>query len=221
MNIQEDGFEIKPHFISNRKLHFIKDEIENFSDIDSNYGIRNADKKYPRIKEIAHSSRLINQAKKILGSTPKLVRVIFFDKTPEQNWLVAWHQDKTIALNQKMALAGWNCWTLKDNVHHVQPPITVLNSMITFRLHLDDADKDNGCLKVIPKSHQKGILSHQAISQIAKTTSAFLCEVKAGDLVIMKPHIIHSSSKSKNPKHRRIIHIEYSNYLLPKGLEWV
>ena len=37
--------------------------------------------------------------------------------------------------------------------------------MITFRVHLDDADKNNGCLKVIPESHKLGILSHIEITQ--------------------------------------------------------
>jgi len=99
--------------------------------------------------------------------------------------------------------------------------LEVLNQMVTFRLHLDDADMNNGCLKVIPKSHHLGILSQSELTNVANTQKPFFCEVEAGDLVIMKPHIIHSSNKSINPKHRRVAHIEYSNYVLPSNLRWV
>ncbi len=92
--------------------------------------------------------------------------------------------------------------------------------MITFRLHLDDSDKNNGCLKVITKSHNLGILTQKRINEITKKQKPYLCEVQAGDLVMMKPHILHSSSKSVNPKHRRVVHIEYSNYELPENLTW-
>ena len=41
------------------------------------------------------------------------------------------------------------------------------------------------------------------------------------DVVLMRPHILHASSKCVSPKHRRIVHIEYSNYQLSYGLEWM
>lgn len=49
----------------------------------------------------------------MLGSQPEIVRVIFFDKTPDKNWLVTWHQDKTILVNSKSDIAGWGLGLLK------------------------------------------------------------------------------------------------------------
>ena len=220
MNIHKDGFEIKSKFVSGSLIDSIQKEIKASKEADLKSGIRDANKKFKSIKSLSNSKKFIDLASSILGSKPDIVRVIYFDKTPERNWLVTWHQDKTIAVDAKKEIEGYEVWSIKDGIHHVQPPLDVLNKMITFRLHLDDADKDNGCLKVIPQSHHLGVLSQQELSDVVSSKEPYLCEAEAGDLLIMKPHIIHSSSKSKHAKHRRVIHIEYSNYELPLGLNW-
>ena len=92
--------------------------------------------------------------------------------------------------------------------------------MITFRLHIDPADQDNGCLKVIPGTHKHGILSQEEIDDIVNKSTAIPCEVKATDAVIMRPHILHASNKAANPHHRRVVHLEYSSYKLPEGVTW-
>ena len=196
MHIDEYGFEIKRQFISPSTFETIIDEISSGNETYPKHGIRNADKKFKPIETLANSKKFIDLASSILGSTPQIVRVIFFDKTPTNNWLVSWHQDKTIAVNRNSDIPGWGPWSIKDNVHHVQPPLQVLEQMITFRLHLDDADENNGCLKVIPKSHRLGILSQKQINEITKQEDIHYCRVQAGDLVMMKPHILHASSKS-------------------------
>ena len=218
--IHKDGIEIKRKFVSSFIIEAIKNEVKNSSVVDSKYGIRSANKKFKTIENLSKSKDFISLANSILGSTPEIVRVIYFDKTPEKNWLVTWHQDKTIAVNKKVKIKNWEVWSIKDDINHVQTPQEVLNSMVTFRLHLDDADNNNGCLKVIPQSHHLEILSHSKLTDVVENQEIYLCEVKSGDLVMMKPHILHSSSKSVKPKHRRVVHIEYSNYVLPSNLNW-
>ena len=92
--------------------------------------------------------------------------------------------------------------------------------MVTFRLHLDDANEDNGCLCVIPKSHKLGIIRQTTIKDLVSHSQAFDCTVKAGDLLLMRPHLLHSSRKSLAPSHRRVVHLEFSCYQLPEGLNW-
>lgn len=220
MDIHQHGIEIKRHFIAASTIDEIKNEVGASKEEYPGHGIRNADKKFLTINKLAKSKDFIELASSILGSSPNIVRVIFFDKTPDKNWLVTWHQDKTAALSSKEDIKDWGPWSIKDGTNHVQPPFEVLNQMLTFRLHLDDADEKNGCLKVIPKSHKMGILSHSELSETVNTQESYLCEAQEGDLVLMKPHILHSSSKSSNPGHRRVVHVEYSNYQLPGNLKW-
>ena len=220
MHIHKDGVEIRREFVSSSIVEAIKSEVKDSNIIDSKYGIRNANKKFKTIESLSKSKGFINLASSILGSKPEVVRVIYFDKTEDKNWLVTWHQDKTISVDKKIEMKDWEVWSIKDDINHVQPPLKVLNSMVTFRLHLDDADNSNGCLKVIPQSHNLGILTHSELTKVVKNKEIYLCEVKSGDLVMMRPHILHASSKSVKPKHRRVVHIEYSNYDLPSNLKW-
>jgi len=225
LNIDSDGVAIKTHFVSADKIDAIISDISQYLTEannygTNNYGIRNAEKKFHRVGEMAKSSLFIDLAASILHAQPKIVRVIYFDKTPSQNWLVTWHQDKTVAVTRKVDIPGWGPWSVKDGTHHVQPPVEVLNHMLTLRLHLDHADINNGCLRVIPGSHRLGVLSPSQIAEQIASAPACNCEVNQGDLVVMKPLILHASSKAVTPKHRRVIHIEYCGFDLPSGLAW-
>lgn len=220
LNLEEDGVEIQSGLISDALINSVLREVSASDKKMPKYGIRNAEKKFSKISDAIHSEKLLMEAKHILGKNPSKVRVIFFDKTPEKNWLVTWHQDHTVAVNKKFDAPEWEPWSIKDGVHHVQPPLDVLNQMVTFRLHLDRADEQNGCLKVIPGSHHKGILSHEEIQELVSENKAISCIAEAGESVIMRPHIVHSSSKAIIPKHRRIIHVEFSSYKLPNHISW-
>ena len=80
--------------------------------------------------------------------------------------------------------------------------------------------KKNGCLKVIPGTHKHGILKQEEIDELVQNASVVPCIVDAADAVIMRPHILHSSSKANEPCHRRVVHLEYSSYVLPDGASW-
>ncbi|NRB78243.1 MAG: phytanoyl-CoA dioxygenase family protein [Saccharospirillaceae bacterium] len=186
------------------------------------HGIRNAQIIIPSINLLAYSNTVVDLCKRVLGQNPQLVRAIYFDKTANNNWAVSWHQDKTICVNQKAEIDNWGPWTVKGNINHVQPDIHVLNKMLTTRIHLDDTNENNGCLKVIPNSHKLGIIKQNDIFSIIKKQSIINCILKAGDALIMRPHTLHSSSKSlQNTLHRRVIHLEFSNYKLPNNLHWL
>lgn len=195
-------------------------ELESSDAIYPKHGVRNAEKKFRSVQKLVDSDLLRDKAKEFLSGSPEIVRVIAFDKTPEKNWLVTWHQDKTVTINKKASIPGWGPWTIKDGIIHVQPEIDVLEDMVTFRIHLDDANESNGCLKVIPKSHRLGILTKQQQDRVIAESKESICPASAGDLLVMRPLLLHSSNKAIAPDHRRILHIEYCSYRLPKGLAW-
>ena len=220
MSFEFNGFELHTNFIDEQSVQDIINDIEALDSVFPKHGIRNAEKKIPSINQLVTSPLLIEKAKNYLSGSPKLVRVIIFDKTPNKNWLVTWHQDKTISVNEQQAIDGWGPWTLKDGIHHVQPDKTVLENMVTLRIHLDNANESNGCLKVIPQTHKLGILKQAEINQIVESSEGYYCKAGYGDLLSMRPLLLHSSSKCVVPTHRRVVHIEYSSYELPEGLEW-
>lgn len=137
-NIENDGFEVLEGFLAPDEVAGQVDAIQSHQLGAARGGVRNAEKKFETINDLVASSKLRGRASEYLSGKPNLVRVILFDKTPENNWLVTWHQDKTIALSGKAEIEDWGPWTVKDGTHHVQPPLDVLNNMVTFRIHLDD-----------------------------------------------------------------------------------
>ncbi|HEY8563497.1 MAG TPA: phytanoyl-CoA dioxygenase family protein [Pyrinomonadaceae bacterium] len=184
------------------------------------YGVRNLLNLAPAIRDFSLSPAVRRIAESLLGEKARVVRAIFFDKTPGANWKVPWHQDLTIAVREKKETAGFAAWTRKAGIEHVQPPIEILEKMIALRFHLDDADETNGALKVIPKSHRGGRLGAAEIKLRREANETRLCSVKKGDCLIMRPLILHASSRGTNPKNRRVIHFECSPDDLPNGLDW-
>jgi ectoine hydroxylase-related dioxygenase (phytanoyl-CoA dioxygenase family) len=92
--------------------------------------------------------------------------------------------------------------------------------MLTVRLHLDDCDASNGALRVIPGSHRHGRLESAQIPAIREATAELLCTALAGDALLMRPLLLHGSSKSMSRSRRRILHLEYCSGTLPAGMEW-
>lgn len=174
----------------------------------------------PAVAELARSARMLELIRPHVPTEPFPVRAIYFDKSPEKNWLVPWHQDLTLALRACAEAPGFGPWSVKDGIPHVQPPIELLQQMFTVRLHLDDADENNGALRVLPGSHRFGRLDAPQIQALRVEHAEFLCTASAGDALLMRPLLLHASSRSNCDRHRRILHIEYASFALPSGLEW-
>jgi ectoine hydroxylase-related dioxygenase (phytanoyl-CoA dioxygenase family) len=220
LNFAEHGVEIREGVLGKEDIDDVASDISLESETLKKSGIRNLEKKFASIAKLSTKDEVLRIVREILPGNSRLVRAIFFDKTPERNWFVSWHQDKTVAVDRKVEMEGWGPWSVKEGICHVQPPSAVLDSMLTIRLHVDTSDEDSGCLRVIPSSHRSGILNQEEIERITATNSGILCVASAGDAVIMRPHILHSSRKSVGRHHRRVVHLEYSDYELPKGVHW-
>ncbi len=174
----------------------------------------------PIVAELARSPRFLDLVGPLLASEPIPVRAIYLDKSAERNWLVPWHQDLTLALRTRAEVPGFGPWSLKEGVPHVQPPVELLEQMLTLRLHLDDADGSSGALRVLPGSHRLGRVSSERMQELRNQQAEFLCAVSAGDVLLMRPLLLHASGRSRSAGHRRVLHIEYAGFTLPEGLTW-
>jgi len=217
------GFEIIPSVFSAEEIREWIKESERLvaNDPLKAHGIRNLFGKSLVFCHLAHHPNLKALLQNRLRSPFLPVRAIFFNKLPEANWKVAWHQDLSIAVDRQLDVAGFGPWSIKDGVPHVQPPAEFLEQMVTVRVHLDDCTAENGALRVIPGSHQHGKISSEKMEDIRNTAPETTCVVKAGGVLMMRPLLLHASSPAIRPFHRRVIHIEYApSDLLPKGLKW-
>ncbi|MBL9168973.1 MAG: phytanoyl-CoA dioxygenase family protein [Verrucomicrobiales bacterium] len=172
------------------------------------------------VAELSRSRALLELVRPHLPLEPVCVRAIYFDKSSDTNWAVPWHQDLTLAVRARHEVPGFGPWSTKDGISHVQPPVELLEQMITVRLHLDDADASNGALRVLPGSHRWGRLSAERIQRLRAEQPEFLCLASAGDVLLMRPLLLHASGRSTRGHHRRVLHLEYAGFALPGGLDW-
>ena len=174
---------------------------------------------FPVVSELAASKAIKSLIDRFLDKKSFAVRGILFNKTPEANWKVVWHQDRTIAVRKRKSVVGFGPWSIKGGVQHVQPPASIMSKMIAIRLHLDESRESNGPLRVIPGSHRDGYLSSAAIDSW-KAAPSVSCTVARGGAILMRPLLLHASSSSSRPEPRRVIHLEFAADDLPGGLEW-
>jgi len=224
-NIQKlahKGFCILHHVFSKKEVNQIKNLIHGYfkstGQKEDTRAIRNLLHEIPELKKLVLNSNLLKILKAI-DPNLFLTKAIFFDKTQESNWYVTWHQDIVINVTEKIETESFSGWTKKFGAHGVVPPDECLKSTVTVRIHLDDTDETNGALKVIPGSHNKR-LTDDEISLITQNSVPYICNVDACGLQLMKPLLLHASSKATSQKHRRVIHLEFNTIDLPNGLEW-
>lgn len=228
--LADAGFEIVPHVLGEGDVRSLITSLEKplvdeqadavRAHAGRQYALRDLFNLVPAVRELAASAAVLKLIEPVLGASARPVRGILFDKTPGANWKVAWHQDLSIAVREQRDAAGYGPWSVKAGVPHVQPPVGVLDSMLTVRLHLDECTADNGPLQVLPGSHAKGVLSPDAVRAWRKRVPPEVCLVPAGGALLMRPLILHASSASVRPAHRRVVHIEYASATLADGLEW-
>lgn len=159
-------------------------------------------------------------AKRLIGNSARLVRIVAFDKTPEANWFVPWHQDRTVALANRSEVMGFEQWTTKNGTVHAEPPIALLEQMATLRVHLDPCDEAAGPLEVVPGSHLDGRLDRSGVKAMLAGRASRLCLAEPGDILAMRPLLLHRSKRAIAPLRRRVLHLEYCAAPLAAGLDW-
>jgi len=162
----------------------------------------------PAVRAMATDRRLMTIAATYVGSGATPFRATLFDKSPDANWLVTWHQDTTLPLRERIEDPAWGPWSTKAGVLHAQAPAWALEEVIALRISLDDSTHENGPLRVLPGTHLNGVLSHDQMRQLSERTVPVDCVVAAGGVVAMRPLTVHASSKASGSQSRRVLHLE-------------
>lgn len=148
------------------------------------------------------------------------VQCTLFRKTADCNWKVPYHQDLSIPVAARVDDPALSGWSMKEDGHYVQPPVAVLDTLLAVRLHLDASGSDEGALRVVPGSHRLGRLSVDSIATTDKRESEVVCTADAGDLLLMRPLLLHASSKAERPNGRRVLHFLFAPRHPGCGLQW-
>ncbi len=173
----------------------------------------------PSARQVARSEAVLQAATDLLEGQPRLVRALWFDKVPDRNWPVLWHQDKHICVAERHEVHGFEAWSVKGGIAHVEPPLEVLQRMATIRIHVDACRPNNGPLRIIAATHTSKMSPEQIETAVA---SGVMEDVLAGEghAIAMRPLLLHSSKRAEAPDHRRVLHLEFASDDLPAPLAW-
>ena len=143
----------------------------------------------PVFDQVCHNSKILDAVETIIGNDILVGGTTLFIKDPDRKGFVSWHQDaKYIGFEPYNWVTAW--------------------------LAVTDANEENGCMRMWPGSHKEKIKDHkdtydqnnlltrgQTVQNvpIEKTVPNIL---KAGQLSLHHPMIVHGSGSNKSNKRR-------------------
>jgi hypothetical protein len=161
------------------------------------------------VRALAEDPRMLRLADRfVAGARP--FRATLFDKSAAANWLVVWHQDTALPMQRETDAPGWGPWSIKAGVLYAHAPASALAAVVALRISLDPSTEANGPLRVLPGTHQRGLLTDADVEVAARSVDPVSCTVGAGGVVAMRPLLLHASSKSMSDARRRVLHVEYA-----------
>ena len=213
--LDKKGFSIVKSIFNEVELTTLLKLIE---DNNFDFSERQLLNRFPEIQEVIFKNKIFKDLYNTLcNNSYFLSKAIYFNKPSKSNWFVSYHQDLSVSVKEKNETKGFGNWTRKKGQLGVIPPLYILEPTITFRIHLDETNLENGGLKVISESHNKGIIRIDENFQTCNFGNEVICDVEIGGVMLMKPLILHASQKSISEKDRRVIHLEFCNQELPMG----
>ena len=155
--------------------------------------------KNPYWLEVCRHPRVLDAVEAVLGPDLILIMSHLIVKRPEDGLPVARHQDNTY-------------WHSIDGT-----------DVVTVWLAIDDADRSNGCMQVIPCTHE-GYPTMEKVStgkndllgltvEVSEemTKSSVALEMKAGSLSIHDSYVVHGSDANTSDRRRAAYTMRYAN----------
>lgn len=212
---EEDGFAILPTLLSGAEL----------ARIDAALAPRAAAGSRELLREdwCVALARRVQADARVAAMLPRshlAVQCTAFEKSTARNWLVAVHQDVAIPVAERVEHPGCGGWSNKDGTWFVQPPVDVLAQLVAVRVHVDDCGVDDGPLNVVAGSHCGGRLSDDEAIALRDARGTLSCPVPRGGAMVMRPLLLHASSKARGSSRRRVLHFLFGPPRLPCGLAW-
>jgi ectoine hydroxylase-related dioxygenase (phytanoyl-CoA dioxygenase family) len=160
-------------------------------------------------RRMADKLRRIPEIASVLPPGAVAVQCTYFEKSKSKNWLVAVHRDLSVPVKARIDSPEWTAWSEKEGVLFARPPKFVLQSVVAVRVHLEENGEANSPLLVVPGSHVAVEISNRRD----------ICLVPSGGALLMRPLLLHASSKLVAGR-RRVLHFVFGPRELPNNAEW-
>ena len=172
----------------------------------------------PWCAELAGSLRAHPALHGLIARDSVAVQCNYFEKSAGRNWLVPIHQDLSIPVAKRVAAPTLRGWSEKEGMLFVRAPVNLLEQLVAVRIHLDVCGAQDGPLRVVPGSHRRGVIGDAVACREAGQET--FCLAGVGAALVLRPLLLHASSKGTGTGRRRVLHFVFGPRDLPFGLEW-
>jgi len=205
--LHDHGFVVVPRVVSGELLREAEERLETLNL--SGAGTRNL-LEHEWCRSLAVFIRNHPALADCIRPTSVAVQCTYLDKSPLRNWRVAFHQDVAVPTAHRSHHPELGAWSEKEGHLFVQAPVSLLTQLLAVRVHIDPATTSNGPLRLIPGTHNSGRVTPAQIQQARSTVEEVVCSAQPGDVLLMRPLILHASSKGTVPVRRRVLHFLFA-----------
>jgi len=144
-----------------------------------------------------------------LGFQTRPNRAIGFVKSKDSNWSLPWHQDRVIAMPEKIDDPQYSNWTRKSGIWHCEPSAKLLRHMAFAYIAFDSVGTGQGGLEIAEGTHRfekidaKNIASHIHGSNIARPN------LERGEVLLISALTLHRSAVLSEHKERRALRLDF------------
>ena len=173
----------------------------------TSYSISTAHLKYGRVYDLLTEPRIFACVRDLLGENVIAWGSHFFCKMPHDGKRVSWHQDASY-------------WPLSPS------------KTATVWLAIDDADRENACMRFIPGTHHFGHLTYRltendgenVLDQTVENAEQFGepidVELHAGEISIHNDLLLHGSEANESDRRRCGLTLRYCAADVRAGMDW-
>jgi ectoine hydroxylase-related dioxygenase (phytanoyl-CoA dioxygenase family) len=144
----------------------------------------------PRLLDFLLSDEALDLVEPFIGPNIALWSSHFISKDPYTGRATPWHEDS----------AFW------------QGRLSSYDNIITIWLALDPANRENGCMRVVPGSHRNGFSEYETVDSVRNTfdrqakdvdeSQAVYFELAAGECSLHDSRIMHGAAANTSPRRR-------------------
>ena len=189
---QHDGYISPIDIFSAEEVKIVRDEIEsiekNWPDELIGVGRNNVHMISPVFDQVVHNSKILDAVEDLIGRDILAAGTTLFIKDPEKKSFVSWHQDA--------------------KYQGFKP-----HNFVTAWVAITDSNKDNGCMLMWPGSHseikdhndtfdENNILTRGQTVPNVPIHETVPIELKAGQMSLHHPLIVHGSGENKTNDRR-------------------
>ena len=173
----------------------------------NSYSISTAHMRYGPVWDILTHPRIVGVVKDLLGEDVVGWGSHFFCKMPGDGKVVPWHQDASY-------------WPLTPS------------KTVTVWLAIDDADRENACMRVMPGTHVLGHLTYrmtedqdeavlnQEVEDVERFGEPVDLELRAGEISVHADLLLHGSDPNQSSRRRCGLTLRYCAADVHAGLGW-